>query len=196
MPGGSEISQNRPGKIERFLAWFTGRPVTRPPAAHARAASEASVGLSFSYDGGQTFSGALLKPIEGLAAMTDPRFAAAPCGKAYLVVLAFTRDGKSVIAVVKYEDRTSHRRQLAEPGLILDQGNNSPGAFHDKPWIIVDPVHSETNDPCAHNIYVGWARFNGEGQAVKLNYARSSNGGQTGRSSSSRRAQDRSGRGD
>ena len=86
-----------------------------------------------------------------------------------------------MIAVVKYED-------LALPTgdswqnqgyTILDQGNNSPGAFHDKPWIIVDPVHSKTNDPCAHNIYVGWARFNGEGQAVKLNFARSSNGGQT-----------------
>jgi len=180
-PGGSEISEYRPGAVKRFFAWATGRPLKQSPAVHVRAASEASVGLSFSYDGGQTFTGALLKPIEGLAAMTDPRFAAAPCGKAYLVVLAFTRDGRSVIAVVKYED-------LALPTgdswqnqgyTIIDDASNSPGAFHDKPWIVVDPARptgGKVSDPCAHNVYVGWARFNGEGQSVKLNFARSSNG--------------------
>ena len=181
-PGGSEISLNRPGVIQRFFAWLTGRPVTQPPVAHARAAAEASVGLSFSYDGGQTFSGALLKPIENLDAMTDPRFAAAPCGKAYLILLAFTRNGRSVIAVVTYEDvATPSGDSWQNRGYtIVDDGNNSPGTFHDKPWIIVDPVRpGRANDPCAHNIYVGWARFNGEGQATKLNFARSSNGGRT-----------------
>ena len=90
VPGGSELSENRPRGLQRFFAWATGRLPKQAPPVRVRAAAEASVGLSFSYDGGQTFTGALLKPIEGLAAMTDPRFAAAPCGKAYLVVLAFT----------------------------------------------------------------------------------------------------------
>ena len=180
-PGGSEMAEHRPGALQRFFAWVFGRPAKQVPAPHVRAASEASVGLAMSYDAGYTFTGALLQPIENLAAMTDPRGAGGPCGTAYFILLAFTRDGKSVIAVVRYQD-------LALPTgdswqnqgyFILDEGNNSPGTFHDKPWIIVDPLRTPTSDPCAHNIYAGWARFNGEGQAVKLHFAKSSNGGQT-----------------
>jgi hypothetical protein len=180
-PGGSEIAENRATRPQRF-AWAGGRPAqTRRPTRSWAAASSASIGLAFSYDGGNTFTGALLAPIENLEAMSDPRWAAAPCGVAYLATIAYNPGGRSIIAVIKYVD-------LATPAgdswknmgyTIVDDNTNSPTAFHDLPFIIADPARGGNPDPCAHNVYVGWARFGGDNQPVRLNFARSTNGGLT-----------------
>src|SRR4029450_12248175 len=34
-----------------------------------------------------------------------------------------------------------------------------------------------TSDPCAHRVYIGWARFQGTGGAATLNFARTTSGG-------------------
>ena len=73
-----------------------------------RAAAEAWVGMSRSYDGGLTWSGAFLpggpfdtssastaSPVYGLQAATDPVVAPGPCGKFYVVFMAFTRGDES-----------------------------------------------------------------------------------------------------
>ncbi len=84
--------------------------------------------MSRSYDGGLTWSGAFLpgapfdqspaslaSPVYGLQAATDPVLAPGPCGKFYVVFMAFTRGDESKLVVARYQDlnnprgRRSHR---------------------------------------------------------------------------------------
>ena len=60
---------------------------------------------------------------------------------------------------------------------IVEVGTNaSNGHFHDLPAIAVDPVRTSTGDPCAHRVYLAWARFQGAEGAATLNFARTTTG--------------------
>ncbi len=175
-----------------MFAWVTGRPAKGQLPRHA-AAVEASVGMARSTDGGLTWTGAMVpgspddhsqaslnSPIYGLDAMTDPKGAAGPCGYAYVVLVAFTRGGESRIAVARWQDKNNKDGSEAwyyQGTSVVETGLNSTnGQFHDLPSIVVDPLRVTGGDPCAHNVYVGWARFNGNAGASVLNFGRATAG--------------------
>jgi hypothetical protein len=184
--------------IRKAVAWAFRRPPARARVAAPAAAAEAWVGFTRSYDGGLTWSGAFLpgalfdsspaslaSPVYGLEAATDPVVSAAPCGRFYVVFLAFTRGGQSKMAVARFEDRNN-----VEGGdgvrydgtTVIETGNNAThGYFLDKPFLLVDPSRTGSADPCAHNVYVSYTTFNGlekDGKfKSKVTFARSTNGG-------------------
>lgn len=168
------------GALERVVAWVTGRHPTKRPLPRAAAAAEARIGLSRSYDGGLTWHGGLLPKIDGLDAMTDPKTASAPCGIGYLSLIAFTRGGASKVVVWRFQDQNNREggdSWVSQGYSIVETGHNATnGHFHDLPAIAVDPVRSATGDPCAHRIYLGWARFQGADGAATLNFARTTAG--------------------
>lgn len=176
---GSFASGGLRGVLDRVVAWFTG---TKPPkrTVPAMAAAEARIGLSRSYDGGLTWHGGLLPKIDGLDAMTDPKTAAGPCGIGYVSLIAFTRGGASKVVVWRFQDRANLEggdSWESQGYSVVETGNNaSNGHFHDLPAIAVDPVRSATGDPCAHRVYLGWARFQGADGAATLNFARTLSG--------------------
>ena len=112
--------------------------------------------------------------------MTDPKGAAGPCGYAYVVLVAFTRGGESRIAVARWQDKNNKDGSEAwyyQGTSVVETGLNSTnGQFHDLPSIVVDPLRVTGGDPCAHNVYVGWARFNGNAGASVLNFGRATAG--------------------
>ena len=150
----------RDGALERRRLTWTGAMVPGSPDDH----SQASVS----------------SPIYGLDAMTDPKGAAGPCGYAYVVLVAFTRGGESRIAVARWQDKNNKDGSEAwyyQGTSVVETGLNSTnGQFHDLPSIVVDPLRVTGGDPCAHNVYVGWARFNGNAGASVLNFARATAG--------------------
>ena len=186
------------GVLERVVAWFRGRPGrTVPPLPRYAAAAEATVGMARSADGGLTWTGALLpgsvddtsekslaSPIYGTQAMTDPAPAAAPCGIVYTGVIAFTRGDVSKVALARWQDMNhvdGSETWYYQGTSVIETGKNATnGTFHDLLRVVVDPVRGQTSDPCAHNVYVGWARFNGFDSASTLNFARTTSGTITG----------------
>ena len=166
--------------FERVVAWVTGSKPAKPALPAAAAAAEARVGLSRSYDGGLTWQGGLLPKIDGLDAMTDPKTASAPCGIGYVSLIAFTRGGASKVVVWRFQDQNNldgGDSWVSQGYSIVETGSNaSNGHFHDLPAIAVDPVRTATSDPCAHRVYVGWARFQGAEGAATLNFARTTAG--------------------
>ncbi len=184
--------------VKQLLAKAFRRPAPQPRAAAPTAAAEAWVGYSRSYDGGLTWSGGFLpgapfdgspastaSPVYGLEAATDPVISAAPCGRFYVVFLAFTRGGQSKMAVARYEDGNNIEggdsiRYLGTT--VLETGNNATnGYFLDKPFLAVDPSRVGGADSCAHQVYVSYTTFNGlekDGKfKSKVTFARSANGG-------------------
>jgi hypothetical protein len=180
--------------VDRVLAWFRGRPPESvPPLPRYAAAAEATIGMSRSSDGGQTWTGALVpgsvddtsaasvsSPLYGLQAMTDPAPAPGPCGIVYVGVIAFTRGDISTVAVARWQDMNhvdgSETWYYQGTSVIETAKNAANGQFHDLLRVVVDPVRGQTSDPCAHNVYVGWARFNGFDSASTLNFARTTAG--------------------
>lgn len=157
------------------------------------------IGGSRSSDGGQTWSGfmvpgspfdtsqpSLNSPVQGLLAATDPKAKWGPCGKLYVAFIAFTKEGNSKLVVARYEDVNPPSGEwLRYLGTtVVEEGKNDRnGHFHDLPDIAVDYRGSGSADPCAHTVYVAWARFNGVDTNGKfhsiMNFARSTNQGQT-----------------
>jgi hypothetical protein len=170
------------GLLDRVVAWVTGKPArpAKPALPAVAAAAEARIGLSRSYDGGLTWQGGLLPKIDGLDAMTDPKSAAAPCGIGYVSLIAFTRGGESKVVVWRFQDQNNldgGDSWVSQGYSIVEVGSNaSNGHFHDLPAIAVDPMRSATGDPCAHRVYLGWARFQGAEGAATLNFARTVTG--------------------
>jgi hypothetical protein len=166
----------------------------RPPIA----AAEAWVGMSRSYDGGITWSGGFLPgapfdispaslaaPIHGLEAATDPVLAAGPCGKFYLVFMAFDRGDQSKLVVARYQDNNyaGGGEHISYEGMtVIETGNNATyGYFLDKPDIEVDIFRDSNPDICADRVYVTYSTFNGfdpNGKFTsKVNFAYSVDGG-------------------
>ncbi|MEX1309413.1 MAG: sialidase family protein, partial [Candidatus Sulfomarinibacteraceae bacterium] len=165
------------------------------------AAAEAWVGMSRSYDGGLTWSGGFLPgapfdtgtgggivtPVDGLQAATDPVLAAGPCGKFYLVFMAFTRGAESKLVVARYRDlnNAGGGDHIVYEGMtVLESGNNAThGYFLDKPDIEVDVFRGASDDICADSVYVSYSTFNGldkDGKfQSKISFARSFDGGLT-----------------
>jgi hypothetical protein len=173
-------------------------PAIEPPPV---AAAEAWVGMSRSYDGGLTWAGGFLpgalfdssaestaSPIYGLEAATDPVLAPAPCGYFYVVFVAFTRGGQSMLAVARYQDLNNDEGgdTIQYQGTtILEVGNNADnGHFLDKPDIEVD-VWRGPGGPaeCGHRVYVSYSTFVGLDKygkfQSKVNFARSDDFGAT-----------------
>jgi hypothetical protein len=164
------------------------------------AAAEAWVGMSRSYDGGLTWSGAFLPgapfdlspaslaaPVYGLEAATDPVVAPGPCGKFYLVFTAFTRGDESKLVVARYQDLNNLEGgdSIVYQGMtVIESGNNATyGYFLDKPDIEVDIARGTGGDLCADSVYVSYSTFNGldkDGKfQSKVSFARSFDGGLT-----------------
>ena len=142
------------------------------------AAAEAWVGMSRSYDGGLTWSGAFLpgapfdlstesqaSPVFGLEAATDPVVAPGPCGKFYVVFMAFTRGDESKLVVARYQDLNNNEGgdSIVYQGMtVVESGNNAThGYFLDKPDIEVDIFRDANPDICADRVYVSYSTFNG-----------------------------------
>ena len=165
------------------------------------AATEAWVGMSRSYDGGLTWSGGYLpgspedngqasldSPIKGLEAATDPVLVPGPCGKFYLVFVAFTRGDQSKIVVARYEDLNNDEDgdPIVYQGMtVIETGNNATnGYFLDKPHINLDVWRGPGgSEECGHRIYVSYSTFNGLSSEdkiqSKMNFAVSEDGGLT-----------------
>ena len=159
------------------------------------AAAEATTGMARSYDGGVTWTGGLLpgspddpspaasqSPAWGLDAMTDPRAVAAPCGRAYLFNVAFTRGGASKLMVTRFEDKNDEDggdtwHMLGQT--VIETASNAPGHFHDLPYAAVDIARTPGAGACDHTLYVAWARFSGSALASKIMFAKSTDGGTT-----------------
>ncbi len=186
--------------VRSMLAKAFRRPAARPRVAAPVAAAEAWVGYSKSFDGGLTWSGGFLpggpfdsspasmaSPVHGLEAATDPVISAAPCGRFYVVFLAFTRGGQSKMGVARYVHQNNIEggdSVVYEGTTILESANNAThGYFIDKPFLIVDPSRLGGQDSCAHNVYVSYTTFNGlekDGKfKSKVTFARSTDGGAT-----------------
>ncbi len=165
-----------------------------------RAAAEAWVGMSRSYDGGLTWSGAFLPggpfdgspaslaaPVYGLQAATDPVVAPGPCGKFYVVFMAFNRGDESKLVVARYQDLNNYEGgdSIVYQGMtVVESGNNATnGYFLDKPDIEVDIFRDSNPDICADRVYVSYSTFNGldsDGKfQSKVSFARSFDGGLT-----------------
>jgi hypothetical protein len=168
------------GVLERAVAWVTGAKPAKPARPAVAAAVEARIGLSRSYDGGLTWHGGMLPKIDGLDAMTDPKAVSAPCGIGYVSLIAFTRGGTSKVVVWRFQDQDNREggdSWVSQGYSIVETGlNANNGHFHDLPAIAVDPMRFATGDPCAHRIYLGWARFQGTDGAATLNFARTTSG--------------------
>jgi hypothetical protein len=204
-PGGSIPNQNyavaMAMTIMRTLMAAVLGPVfpTMPPPLPV-AAAEAWVGMSRSYDGGLTWSGGFLpgapfdgspaslaSPVYGLEAATDPVVVCGPCGKAYVIFVAFTRGGQSKIAVARYEDFNNVEGGDTWEYLgttVLESGNNAEfGYFLDKPDLAVDVVRDESAGECAQRVMGTYTTFNGltkEGKfQSKVNFAQSVDYGMT-----------------
>ncbi|HSN54613.1 MAG TPA: sialidase family protein, partial [Candidatus Sulfomarinibacteraceae bacterium] len=164
------------------------------------AAAEAWVGMSRSYDGGLTWSGAFLpgapfdtsttsttSPVWGLQAATDPVVAPGPCGKFYVVFMAFTRGQESKLVVARYQDLNNVEGgdSIVYQGMtVIESGNNAThGYFLDKPDIEVDVAREPGAALCADRVYVSYSTFNGldkDGKfQSKVSFARSFDGGLT-----------------
>ncbi len=202
-PGlGTTLNVARAYDTARTVAAFLGLQLPRLPLPlpETVAAAEAWVGMSRSYDGGLTWSGALLPgapfdtspaslaaPVHGLEAATDPVLAPAPCGMFYLGFVAFTRGGESMMTVARYEDRNDSESgdTIVYRGMtVVESGNNATnGYFLDKPHLAVDVRRGASADPCGHSVYVSYTTFNGldkDGKfQSKINFARSFDGGVT-----------------
>ena len=177
-------------------SWLPLPEFRLPPIA----AAEAWVGMSRSYDGGLTWSGAFLpgapfdlsdastnSPVHGLEAATDPVVAPGPCGKFYVVFMAFTRGNESKLVVARYQDLNNIEGgdTIVYQGMtVVESGNNAThGYFLDKPDIEVDIFRGSSDDLCADSVYVSYSTFNGldkDGKfQSKVSFARSFDGGLT-----------------
>jgi VCBS repeat-containing protein len=182
--------------IMMAASWISLPEIHLPPMA----AAEAWVGMSRSYDGGLTWSGAFLPggpfdaspaslaaPVHGLQAATDPVVAPGPCGKFYVVFMAFTRGNESKLVVARYQDLNNSEGgdSIVYQGMtVVESGNNATnGYFLDKPDIEVDIFREPNADLCADRVYVSYSTFNGldkDGKfQSKVSFARSIDGGHT-----------------
>jgi len=183
-------------EIMMAASWISLPEIHLPPIA----AAEAWVGMSRSYDGGLTWSGAfvpggpfdaspasLAAPVYGLQAATDPVVAPGPCGKFYVVFMAFNRGDESKLVVARYQDLNNNEGgdSIVYQGMtVVESGNNATnGYFLDKPDIEVDIFRDSNPDICADQVYVSYSTFNGldnDGKfQSKVSFARSFDGGQT-----------------
>ena len=162
-------------------ATATAKQQTAPVAA-----SEAFIGVSFSYNKGIHWSGGFLpggpsdnspaslaSPIFGVQAGTDPIAVAAPCGVVHLVGIAFTRGSDSYIFFSSYVDSNDSESDHTWNYLgttVIESGNNAEfGTFLDKPDAAVDVLRDGSNsDACAHNLYVSYTTFNGQASDGKI----------------------------
>ena len=125
-------------------------------------------------------------PVQGLDAATDPKAVWGPCGKLYVAYIAFTKEGNSKVVVARYEDvnpPVGEWLKYIDTAVVEEGKNDRNGHFHDLPAIAVDYQRGGSSDPCAHNVYVAWARFtgvdtNGKFRSI-MNFARSTDQGQT-----------------
>jgi len=177
--------------------WLPLPKIVVPPTA----AAEAWVGMSRSYDGGITWSGAFLPgapfdtasqatldaPVFGLQAATDSVVAPGPCGKFYVVFMAFTRGDESKLVVARYQDLNNIEGgdSIVYQGMtVIESGNNAThGYFLDKPDIEVDIFREPGAEICADRVYVSYSTFNGldkDGKfQSKISFARSIDSGET-----------------
>lgn len=170
----------------------------RPERPTARAATpEAWVGTAFTYDltnwsGGFVPGGpfdnspaSLASPVKqrNYQAATDPWVTSAPCGKFHVVFIPFTRFQGSAVAVANYEDMNNQDGQHTIKYLgttIIETANNAThGPFHDLPYATVDPTRLSTGNPCSYNLYVTWMTFQGNADATRANFAKSTDQGLT-----------------
>jgi CARDB protein len=191
--GLGEEAENRP-RIPMWLAHVFGRGKAKPSV---RAAAEAWIGTSFTYDG-VTYSGGLLpgSPFENspaslaspvkqrnYQAATDPWVTSAPCGRFHVAYVAFTRFQGSSVAIATYEDRNNqdgqHTIAYLYTTIVETAYNASFGPFHDLPYVVADPARNASADPCAYNLYVTWMTFQGIGGGSRANFAKSTDGGLT-----------------
>ncbi len=183
-------------EIMMAASWISLPEIHLPPIV----AAEAWVGMSRSYDGGLTWSGAFLPggpfdaspaslaaPVYGLQAATDPVVAPGPCGKFYVVFMAFNRGDESKLVVARYQDLNNNEGgdSIVYQGMtVVESGNNATnGYFLDKPDIEVDIFRDSNPDICADRVYVSYSTFNGldhDGKfQSKVSFARSFDGGLT-----------------
>src|SRR5688572_25232342 len=189
--------------LARLLARVFRLP--RPERTRTRAAAEAFVGYSVSYDRGVTWSGGLIpgspkdlsaaslaSPIRGVEAATDPVVASAPCGYIYVAYVGFTRGpgGKSYLAVSRYQDRNNTENgddiQYLDTRVLASANNDNPtlDTFVDKPAIGIDiDGPGSTSDACHHHAYVAYTVFDGPetsaGFKSRIMVARSPDSGQS-----------------
>jgi hypothetical protein len=180
-----------------FRRLFVG-PKTPQPTI--RAAAEAFVGYSITYDNGSTWTGGMLpgapfdaspaslaSPIHGMEAATDAVGSSAPCGRFYVGFIAFTRGGPSALAVATFEDKNNtdggHDIQYVKTTVVERGAASAIGKFLDKPALIVDPARSGGGDSCAHTVYLAYSAFDGQENngkfRSKIMVTRSTDGGET-----------------
>ncbi len=173
---GERLAKNG-GSLSNLLRRLFRRPAAGRALPAAAAASEAWIGMSRSFDGGQTWSGGIMPgslvdpspaslaaPIHGLEAAADSVAHAAPCGLVHVAFLAFTRGGASKMALATWEDLNNAEGQdtFVYRGMtVIESANNATnGYFLDKPSIVVDPARGNAAG-CGHTIYVSYTVFNG-----------------------------------
>ncbi|HVS62060.1 MAG TPA: Ig-like domain-containing protein [Thermoanaerobaculia bacterium] len=187
-PGGLAEKSEDEGSAEEGssrLARASGKSETDEEPTPV-AASEAFIGVAFSYDNGISWSGgfvpggpedfspaSLASPLHGLTAATDPIAVAAPCGFVHLVGIAFDRGGESRMFFASYQDTNDSESDHTWRYLgtsVIDSGNNAEhGVFLDKPDAAVDILRGSADpDPCAHRLYVSYTTFNGQDRNGKI----------------------------
>jgi hypothetical protein len=160
-------------------------------------AASAWIGLSRSYDRGQTWFGSMVpcfpqdpaplcanSPLTGLQSGSDPTLATTPGGHFYLGALFFTSGGISNVAVVHYRDvpDTDGGDTIRYQGaVIVEKGSQSDsGNFNDKPAIAADIARGTTSASVCGSVYIAFTIFNGGGGSApftsKLGFSRSTQG--------------------
>jgi hypothetical protein len=104
--------------------------------------------LSFSHDGGNTWTETHIPTYSGGINFGDPAIAAGPNGEFYYSTLASDQDGISSIGVT----RSDNGAATWLPVVNVSTAVNSRQSFQDKEWLAVDT----TNSPYRGNVYVSW----------------------------------------
>ncbi len=201
VPGDVGLGEDR-GILKIAADWLQRLFRVAPPTPRptVRAAAEAFIGYSITYDNGATWTGGMLpgapydfseaslaSPIRGVQAATDPVGTAAPCGKFYLGFIGFTRGGQSYMSVARYEDRNNtdggHDIQYVDTRVVAQGAASANGRFLDKPAIMVDPTRGATANGCGHTVYLAYSEFDGQEKngkfRSKIMVATSSDGGES-----------------
>ena len=188
--------------VRGLLARLAGAPAPRTPEPSRKAASEAGLGMSVSYDGGLTWTGgfvpglpfdaspaSLASPAHkaGLQGMSDPVIVSAPCGRFYLAYLAFTREGISQMLVSRLQDLNNsdvtHTVQWQGTTLVEQGSNAAYGHFLDKPHMALALTGASSCTAVTERVYVSYTTFTGNSKTgkfqSKINLATSIDGGRT-----------------
>jgi hypothetical protein len=154
------------------------RTVQFPESTTGEVTTTGWMGISRSYDRGQTWFGALIpgfpgdpspvgrsSPLYGLSGGSDAVVATTPAGHFYIGGLFFTPGGISNIGVVHYRDvpdtegGDTIRYQSA---FIVDKGSQAPmGNFNDKPGMASDIARGTTDPKVCGPAYIAYTIFNG-----------------------------------